>query len=92
MDTKLINENYGKYLHLFVMERKTLRSIYSIIMPVLNDRIRNSSVKNCARQLIFVSKWPTECPLEHAIYKTQFYFSYVRSFSLRLDTYDVNTR
>ena len=34
---------------------------------VLNDRIRNNSVKNFARYIIFVLKGPEECPLEHAI-------------------------
>ena len=36
-------------------------------MHVLNDKIRNNSVKKCARYIIVVPKWPTECPLEHAI-------------------------
>ena len=36
-------------------------------MQVLNDRIRNNSVKNCARYIIFVPKGPAECPLELAI-------------------------
>ena len=57
--------------YIFIVECKTLRSIYSIsldfIMHVLNDRIRNNSVKNCARYIIFVPKCPAQCPLEHAI-------------------------
>ena len=36
-------------------------------MHVLNDKIRNNSVKNFAKYLIYVSKWPAECPLEPAI-------------------------
>ena len=48
----------------------TLTYIYT--SSVLNDRIRNNFVKNCARYLIFVPKGSTDCPLEHAIYKTQF--------------------
>ena len=36
-------------------------------MQVLKDKIHNHPVKNCSRYLIFASKWPVECPLEHAI-------------------------
>ena len=44
--------------YVFIVECKTFRSIYSIslvfhkfITHVLNDRISNNSVKNCARYL-----------------------------------------
>ena len=37
-------------------------------MHVLNDGISNNSVKNCARHIIFRSKWPVEYPLEHTIH------------------------
>ena len=46
--------------YVFIVECKTLRSIYSIslvfIVHVLNDRICNNSVKNVARYIHFVPK------------------------------------
>ena len=46
--------------YVFIFECKTLRSTYSISVvfynDVLNDRIRNDSVKNYARYIIFVPK------------------------------------
>ena len=51
-------------------------------MHVLNVKIRNNSVKNCSKHLIFASKCPVECPLE-----LNFDFPYVRSpLSLRRDS------
>ena len=44
-------------------------------MQVLNDITRNNSVKHCARYLIFVSKRPVECPLEHAIKNSNMIFA-----------------
>ena len=66
IDQRKLWEIHNKY----VIECKTLRSIYSIrivffTMQIANDRIRNNSAKSCARHLIFESKWPVECPLEH---------------------------
>ena len=80
-------------LLLKVIECKTLRSIYSISlffhMHVLNDRIRNTTVKNCARYIIVVTKMTGGISSRAWYTKLNFDFPYVRFLSLRRDPYTV---
>ena len=56
-------------------------------MHVLNDRIRNNSVENCARYIIFCTKMTGGIFSRTCYTKLNFDFPYVRSPLLRRDTY-----
>ena len=57
------------------------------IRHVLNDRMRNNSVKHCARYIMFVPKKTGGIFSETCYTIPNFDFPYVRFLSLRRDTY-----